>query len=189
MIHFSDFVFSSVSLSTDHRSGDVVCRGCGEVQAERVADQGAEWNTYDDNDGRSDPSRVGGALGDAASRIWGGTGTASSSAAGKRKRKVAGGAGNVNGADLVNKKTKAQSKLERVCMLLSDTVRSLHLDERVSQVGMTIADSANTEGAFRGKTEMPLVAAILYLSCKHCGFMKTISEVCVHLSVDKFEVS
>ena len=160
-----------------------MCRGCGEVQAERVADEGAEWNVYEDNEGRGDPSRVGGALGDAASRVFG-SGSASSAGA-KRKRRSGGG---VTGAELVNKKSRAHSKLEKVCMLLSDTVRSLHLDERVTQVGITIADSANTEGAFRGKTELVLVAAVLYLSCKHCGFMKTINEVCVHLGVDKFEV-
>ena len=166
-----------------------MCRGCGEVQAERLVDEGAEWNRYDDNDGKGDPSRVGGELGGTASRIWGGpSASAPGAAKGSGKKRKTGGAAAMTGADLVNKKSKGQSKLEKVCMVLSDTVRSLHLDERITQVGFTIADSANTEGAFRGKAEAVLVAAVLYLSCKHCGIIKSIAEVCAHLDVDKYEV-
>jgi transcription initiation factor TFIIIB Brf1 subunit/transcription initiation factor TFIIB len=99
-----------------------------------------------------------------------------------------GGAAAVTGADLANKKSKAQGKLEKVCMLLSDSCRSLHLDERVAQVGFTIADSASTEGALKGKAESVLVAAILYLACKHCGVLKSIAEVCSQLGTNKFEV-
>jgi len=157
-------------------------------------DEGAEWNRYDDNDGKGDPSRVGGELGGTASRIWGGQ-TASMPGAGRgggggssKKRKAMGGAAAVTGADLANKKSKAQGKLEKVCMLLSDSCRSLHLDERVAQVGFTIADSASTEGALKGKAESVLVAAILYLACKHCGVLKSIAEVCSQLGTNKFEV-
>lgn len=174
----------------DHRSGDVVCRGCGEVQAERLVDLGAEWNRYDDNDGKGDPSRVGGELGGVASRIWGGTSASAPGGRGSqgmgKKRKGQGSA--MTGAELANKKSRAQSKLEKVCMLLSDAVRSLHLDERVTQVGFTVADAANTEGAFRGKPENTLVGAILYLSCKHCGVLKSIAEVCAQLGLNKFDV-
>lgn len=94
----------------------------------------------------------------------------------------------MTGADIVNKKSKAQSKLEKVCMLLSDTVRAQHMDGRVSQVGFTIADAANTEGIFRGKPEGVLVAAVLYLACKHCGVLKSIAETCQDLDVNKYEV-
>eukprot|EP00952_Eustigmatos_sp_NYUAD-ZCMA_P002376 10553-Eustigmatos_ZCMA.PRE.1 len=89
-----------------HHSGDVVCRGCGEVQAERVPDESAEWNTYDESEGKSDPSRVGGNLDSAAARIWGAGGSK------KRKRQNGMGAGDA----AVNKKSKAQSRLERIGM-------------------------------------------------------------------------
>ncbi|KAM3578020.1 hypothetical protein VYU27_000122 [Nannochloropsis oceanica] len=186
----------SLDIITDHRSGDVICRGCGEVQAERLVDEGAEWNRYDDNDGKGDPSRVGGELGGTASRIWGGS-SASMPGAGRgggsgggssKKRKAQQGAAALTGADLANKKSRAQGKLEKVCMLLSDSCRSLHLDERVAQVGFTIADSASTEGVFKGKAESVLVAAVLYLACKHCGVLKSIAEVCSELGTNKFEV-
>lgn len=163
-----------------------MCRGCGEVQAERVADERAEWRTFEDS--KDDPSRVGGAIDSVAARIWGGQGTGSGGKGKKRKAGAAGVGGGPSGAELANKKSRAQQKLETVCMQLSDTVRALHLDERVTQVGFTIADAASTEGAFRGKEEALLVAAVLYLACKHCGVLKSIAEVCGHLGVNKYDV-
>ncbi len=172
----------------------MVCRGCGEVQAERVADERAEWRTFEDS--KDDPSRVGGAIDSVASRIWGvqasasgpGKGKVGAGAGKKRKAGAAGVGTGPSGGELVNKKSRAQQKLEAVCMQLSDTVRALHLDERVTQVGFTIADSAATEGAFRGRDETLVVAAVLYLACKHCGILKSIAEVCLHMGVNKYEV-
>jgi transcription initiation factor TFIIIB Brf1 subunit/transcription initiation factor TFIIB len=41
---------SGTDIVSDTAAGDIVCRNCGEIQAERMMDASAEWNDYDDDD-------------------------------------------------------------------------------------------------------------------------------------------
>jgi transcription initiation factor TFIIIB Brf1 subunit/transcription initiation factor TFIIB len=56
------FVLASLTLSSfvDHAQGDVICRNCGLVAAERIVDLGSEWRNFENDDSGTDPSRVGG---------------------------------------------------------------------------------------------------------------------------------
>eukprot|EP00871_Galdieria_phlegrea_P002601 jgi/Galph1/3341/GphlegSOOS_G1992.1 len=44
----------------NHAQGDVICRNCGLVAAERIVDLGSEWRNFENDDSGQDPSRVGG---------------------------------------------------------------------------------------------------------------------------------
>ncbi|GJQ12674.1 hypothetical protein GpartN1_g4465.t1 [Galdieria partita] len=50
----------SDDLVEDHAQGDVICRNCGLVAAERIVDLGSEWRNFENDDSGTDPSRVGG---------------------------------------------------------------------------------------------------------------------------------
>jgi transcription initiation factor TFIIB len=167
-------------MIADYTTGDVVCRGCGEVQAQRIADQRAEWRSFDDD---ITGDRVGGDLQGFAEKHFGGASGA------KRKHK---GKHEVTGGSLVNKRSKRMDRIRNIAIQVMREVAKLGLKEEVKNVAIKMLDQAfeADEGtAFNGVNETLFTAAVLYLSCKECSVVKTIAEFARLYGFDKYEVS
>lgn len=167
-------------LHADYVTGDVVCRGCGEVQAQRIADQRAEWRTFDDD---TSGDRVGGALDGIQARIFGTTAT------GPRRNKRGGGE---TAAHMVNKKARvSEKKLEGTAIVVLAEVRKQNLKEEVKSVALQLLDEAwkvEDGKLFRGVDEKDMAAAVLYLSCKQCDVVTSIKEMAMKLERNKTKV-
>lgn len=162
------------------RSGDLICRSCGEVLAERLVDDSPEWNFYEDSKG--DPSRVGGALDDRHERIFGNGG-------GGKKKRSRGSAG-LNDVDpTATKRTVTQKRIASVCVRIDSEVRRNDWPSAVRETGMTIADAAEEKGLFRGCDEDVMLGALLFLACKNCGVPMTLKDIVAHTGADKTDVS
>ncbi len=60
----------SLELGVDARSGDFVCRKCGEIQGSRLIVESSEVRNFDDNEGPQDSGERHGGLPD--TNAWGG---------------------------------------------------------------------------------------------------------------------
>lgn len=163
----SDFV-------EDHASGDLVCRNCGVVVEAHVIDERSEWRTFADKDGGAgaDPNRVGGPVNHLLSD--GGMST------------MIGGAKGVDHA-LVRNLQRMQARTEvttdraligafkeigKICaaMKLLDTVKK-QAEEYYKQA----YDNAKS---IKGKSQAAVLAAIVFLACRHTGNARTFKEIC-----------
>ncbi|KAI7835903.1 hypothetical protein COHA_010206 [Chlorella ohadii] len=163
----SDFV-------EDHASGDLICRNCGVVVEAHVIDERSEWRTFGDKDGGSgvDPNRVGGPVNHLLSD--GGMST------------MIGGAKGVDHG-LVRNLQRMQARTEvttdraliaafkeigKICtaMRLLDTVKK-QAEEYYKQA----YDNAKS---IKNKSQAAVLAAIVFLACRHTGNARTFKEIC-----------
>ncbi|EFN54856.1 hypothetical protein CHLNCDRAFT_24273 [Chlorella variabilis] len=164
----SDFV-------EDHASGDLVCRNCGVVVEAHVIDERSEWRTFADkvHSGGSDPNRVGGPVnhllsdGGMSTMIGGGKGVDHALV------REAGGcwpAG--DGVTTDRAVIAAFREIGKICaaMKLLDTVK-----KQAEEFYKQAYDNAKS---IKGKSQAAVLAAIVFLACRHTGNPRTFKEIC-----------
>jgi transcription initiation factor TFIIIB Brf1 subunit/transcription initiation factor TFIIB len=160
--------------------GYTVCRRCATVQEAEVIDENPEWNVYADSEGKGDPSRVGGSLDDAsADAVW-----AKYAGAGKGKKRSLEGQHDL-GAE---KKSRGESKMERILMGLADVVSRAGMDERLKAAGQTIAGHAKAAGVLERAQPNTCVAALLFLAGKASDVVVTLKEAATWAGADPIKV-
>ncbi|KAJ3219258.1 transcription initiation factor IIB [Dinochytrium kinnereticum] len=171
------------NIVENFKDGDLVCGDCGLVLGDRIIDTRSEWRTFSNDEGGDDPSRVG-AAGDAllggmnyleATTISykdGGSGAA------KELSRVHGKVTNVKGEkSLLSNFRSIQTMCERMGLgkVVVDSAKQLFKRVEDSKI-------------LRGKTHDAIMAACIYIACRHHAVTRTFKEICNVTNVSKKEI-
>lgn len=153
----------------DHRTGDVVCRGCGFV-LDRLIDNGPEWRTFDDD--HEEKSRVGAAEDSSLSSEY------------NLATRIAAPTGGTNdcGQFIVRrfKRRSIDNALIDAQRHINETASKLNLSDVVVQQAYRIYCRAYTHRKLKGNIILSDVkrAACIYLACKQERCSRTFEEIC-----------
>ncbi|KAG5178789.1 hypothetical protein JKP88DRAFT_328511 [Tribonema minus] len=174
----------SRDIVIDFGAGDIICRGCGLVVADRMIEDTAEWRTYADDDrNKGDPSRCSGAL-----EV--GFGSTTYLKGGNKSN-----ASSLNAACITADKlagagiTKAMlAALEN----LDDIGQRLGVSREIRQAAAHLLKQLDKGGRFRRKSGAggsAMCAAVLYIALKRHRAGRTFGEMAPAANVDKREVA
>ncbi|KAH7827605.1 Transcription initiation factor IIB [Monocercomonoides exilis] len=175
-------------VKEDHRSGDVVCKQCGLVLAEKIIDQYSEWRTFanDDNPGES-MDRVGGPIDD---RLMGG---GMSTVIGNRDYH-----GKTVSKDMTNMMYRvhasgAMSAFDRSLTAAFQAVSRMgdrmELDQPVQELACEFYRELAKKRTLRGKNMESIIASCLYIACRQLNENRTFKEVYTQLNIPRKNIT
>ncbi|KAI8847281.1 cyclin-like protein [Chytridium lagenaria] len=171
------------NIIENFKDGDLVCGTCGLVLGDRIIDTRSEWRTFSNDEGGDDPSRVG-AAGDA---LLGGQNYLEATTISYKD----GGSGAAKELSRVHGKV-TNVKGEKSLLSHFRTIQTMC--ERMG-LGKVVVDSAKQlfkrvedEKLLRGKTHDAIMAACIYVACRHHSVTRTFKEICNVTNVSKKEI-
>ncbi|PRQ21659.1 putative transcription factor TFIIB [Rosa chinensis] len=144
----------------DHSTGDAVCKNCGLVLESHYIDETNEWRTFADDNTRDDPNRVGAAANPLLS--GGGLSTVMAKPNGEVLR--------APNRDPDRGLIMAFKTIETMCdrLGLVSTIKN-----RANEMYKTLEDHRCS----KGRNQDALLAACLYIACKHEEKPRTLKEI------------
>ncbi|VVT58252.1 uncharacterized protein SAPINGB_P006113 [Magnusiomyces paraingens] len=162
--------------------GDVVCGNCGLVLGDRVVDTRSEWRTFSNDDqGNDDPSRVG----DAGNPLLDDN---------QLDTLIASGApGSTLGRDLSRTQNRSahdrkDTALQDAFSRISQMCEAYSLPKMVQDAAKQAFKLSYEDKKLKGKSTESLMAAAIFLACRHSGVARTFREMCALTSVPKKEI-
>ncbi|RHY14132.1 hypothetical protein DYB37_004056 [Aphanomyces astaci] len=168
----------SDDIVEDYAAGDLICRGCGIVLAERLIDETAEWNNYaeDDRD-RGNQSRIGEAV---DSRM--GETTLQTFLVKSASHSETAAPKYLNAAPTTTSMRRHEG-VEQIKTL----AHALNVGAPVVDCAITIYARVDEENLFAHKKfneRNGVFAAILFMACRECSHSRTLKELSVASGVD-----
>lgn len=170
------------NLVEDFSAGDTICGSCGLVLGDRIVDTRSEWRTFtNDDQNNDDPSRVG----DGANPLLNGA---------QLQTAIAfSGVGSSKARDLSRAQNRAtHDKSTKVLMAAYKEIGAmgdaLKIPKNVSDVAKHLFKITQDEGAFRGKSELTVIAGCIFIACRQCKVPRTFREVFQITKVSKPEI-
>ncbi len=163
-------------------SGDMVCASCGLVLGSRIVDTRSEWRTFSNDDsGGGDPSRVG----EAANPLLNGPQLETSISF---KDGLTGRAKELSRTLNKTNVDKTTRQLQSAYREIGSMCEAIDLPRTVVDAAKLVFKLALDNRVVRGKTQESVVAACIYIACKHAGVPRTFREVCALTQVPKKEI-
>lgn len=170
------------NLVEDFSAGDTVCGTCGLVLGDRIVDTRSEWRTFtNDDQNNDDPSRVG----DGANPLLNGA---------QLQTTIAfSGVGSSKARDLSRAQNRAtHDKATKILMAAYKEIGAmcdgLKIPKNVADVAKHLFKITQDEGAFRGKSELTVIAGCIFIACRQCKAPRTFREVFQITKVSKPEI-
>ncbi|KAI4196741.1 MAG: hypothetical protein LQ346_003164 [Caloplaca aetnensis] len=170
------------NLVEDFSAGDTVCGTCGLVLGDRIVDTRSEWRTFtNDDQNNDDPSRVG----DGANPLLNGA---------QLQTTIAfSGVGSSKARDLSRAQNRAtHDKATKTLMAAYKEIGAmcdgLKIPKNVADVAKHLFKITQDEGAFRGKSELTVIAGCIFIACRQCKAPRTFREVFQITKVSKPEI-
>lgn len=168
--------------------GDVVCGNCGLVLGDRVVDTRSEWRTFSNDDqGNDDPSRVG----DAGNPLMDDNQLDTMIA----QTHVPGGAGGGSniGRDLSRTQNKTahakkNNELSEAFSRISQLCEAYSLPRVVQDSAKQAYKLSYEDKKLKNKSKESVMAAAIFLACRHSNVARTFKEVSVLTSVPINEI-
>lgn len=162
--------------------GDVVCGNCGLVLGDRVVDTRSEWRTFSNDDqGNDDPSRVG----DAGNPLLDDN---------QLDTLIAAGApGSTLGRDLSRTQNKSahakkNNELQDAFSRISQMCEAYSLPKMVQDAAKQAFKLSYEDKKLKNKSKESVMAAAIFLACRHSGVGRTFKEVSALTAVPKNEI-
>ncbi|KAK3812961.1 MAG: transcription factor [Benniella sp.] len=161
------------------RSGDLICGECGLVLEERIVDMRSEWRTFSDNVG-DDPSRVGAAIDPLLGSfqldtLISPTGDCDNTAMGLVKMH-----GIVTSSKDARKLVDAYRDISAMC-------DAIGLSKVITDTSKQLFKRILDENLFRGRLDLPVITACIYIACRQQNVPRTINEILALTHVSKKE--
>jgi transcription initiation factor TFIIB len=182
----------SKNIIIDGRSGERICGKCGLVMADNIINEGPEWRAFS-QDEKNSRSRVGMPLSFSV-----------------HDKGLSTMIGQVNrdafGRTIPTKamfqmlrlkkwhiRSNYQSSIDRnlshAMTELSRLSDKLHIPKQVKERAAVIYRKALEKGLVRGRSINAIIAASLYASCRLTSTPRTLSELSIHITIDKKDLS
>lgn len=162
--------------------GDMVCGNCGLVLGSRIVDTRSEWRTFaNDDQGNDDPSRVG----DAGNPLLDND---------QLDTMIALGAPGSNlGRDLNRLQNKSahdrkDNTLQTAFSKISQMCEAYSLPRVVQDAAKEAYKLVYDDKALRGKSQESIMAAAIFIACRHAGVARTFKEIWALTHVPKKEI-
>ncbi|RHY35031.1 hypothetical protein DYB32_000444 [Aphanomyces invadans] len=170
----------SDDIVEDYAAGDLVCRGCGVVLAERLIDETAEWTNYADDDrDRGDQSRIGEAVDARMGETSLQTFLVKSASSGPSETAAP---KYLNSAQ----STTSLRRHEGVDQIKT-LAHALNVGQAVVECAITIYAQVDEQNLFPHKKfneRNGVFAAILFMACRDCSHSRTLKELAVASGID-----
>ncbi|KAK9453116.1 cyclin-like protein [Dipodascopsis uninucleata] len=170
------------NLVENFSDGDMVCGSCGLVLGDRIIDTRSEWRTFaNDDQGNSDPSRVG----EAVNPLLNGS---------QLDTMISYGAPGNNAARELN---RAQSKavhdkkdtaLQSAYAKISQMCERYSLPKMVQDAAKEIYKIVEDNRKLKGKSQESIEAAAIFIACRQSGVARSFKEICLLTKVPKKEI-
>lgn len=162
--------------------GDMVCGNCGLVLGSRIVDTRSEWRTFaNDDQGNDDPSRVG----DAGNPLLDND---------QLDTMIAMGApGSTLGRDLNRLQNKSahdrkDNTLQLAFSKISQMCEAYSLPRVVQDAAKEAYKLVYDDRSLRGKSQESIMAAAIFIACRHAGVARTFKEIWALTNVPKREI-
>lgn len=166
--------------------GDMVCGNCGLVLGDRIVDTRSEWRTFSNDDqGNDDPSRVG----DAGNPLLDGNQLDTIIAAGP----PGGGPGSGAGRELTRAQSRSthdrkDSALQSAFARITQMCEAFLLPKVVQDAAKEAYKLVHDDRKLKGKSQESIMAAAIFIACRHAGVARTFKEIWALTSVPKKEI-
>lgn len=161
----------------DHTSGDMICRDCGLVIADKMIDESAEWREISNGIWSKDASRVGAP---AMNGIELGTVVA------KTEGKASGVLRTHNQVTAGPRGKHYSVVFEKIEAVGSAMMLPEHILSRAQKIYKRL-DASQSQGS-RARNLDGLVAALIFATCRQEGMPRTLKEICLVSKLTKKEV-
>jgi len=163
-------------------SGDMVCGSCGLVLGDRIIDTRSEWRTFSNDDSAGgDPSRVG----DVANPLLNGaqleTEISFRDGFSGRARDLSRTLNKQNTDKSARQLLAAYREISAMC----DTI---DLPRTVSDSAKLVFKRCMDNKSVKGKSQESVIAACIFIACRHSGVPRTFREICALTNVPKKEI-
>ncbi|ANB15375.1 Sua7p [Sugiyamaella lignohabitans] len=161
--------------------GDMVCGNCGLVLGDRIVDTRSEWRTFSNDDqGNDDPSRVG----DAGNPLLDNN---------QLDTLISLGApGSTLGRDLSRTQNRNVDKKDSVLQVafsrISQMCEAFLLPKIVQDAAKEAYKIVYEDRKLKGKSQESIMAAAIFIACRHSGVARTFKEIWALTSVPKREI-
>ncbi|KAJ3107243.1 transcription initiation factor IIB [Phlyctochytrium planicorne] len=165
------------------KDGDLICGDCGIVLGDRIIDTRSEWRTFSNDEGGDDPSRVG-AAGDV---LLGGMNYLEATTISYKD----GGSGIAKELSRVHGKVtnvKGEKSLQGNYRTIQTMCERMGLTKLVVDTAKQLFKKVEDDKLLRGKTHDAIMAACIYLACRHHQVTRTFKEICNVTNVSKKEI-
>lgn len=162
--------------------GDMVCGNCGLVLGDRIVDTRSEWRTFSNDDqGNDDPSRVG----DAGNPLLDHNQLDTIISAGAP--------GSTLGRDLSRLQSKSShdrkdNALQSAFSRISQMCEAFLLPKMVQDAAKEAYKIVHDDRKLKGKSKESIMAAAIFIACRHSGVPRTFKEIWSLTSVPKNEI-
>lgn len=161
--------------------GDMVCGNCGLVLGDRIVDTRSEWRTFSNDDqGNDDPSRVG----DAGNPLLDSNQLDTMISYGQP--------GSNLGRDLNRLQSKSNDKKDTVLQSafskISQMCEAFLLPKMVQDAAKEAYKIVYDDRKLKGKSQESIMAAAIFIACRHSGVARTFKEIWALTSVPKKEI-
>lgn len=158
--------------------GDMVCGNCGLVLGDRIVDTRSEWRTFSNDDqGNDDPSRVG----DAGNPLLDSNQLDTMISYGQP--------GSNLGRDLNRLQSKSNDKKDTVLQSafskISQMCEAFLLPKMVQDAAKEAYKIVYDDRKLKGKSQESIMAAAIFIACRHSGVARTFKEIWALTSVPR----
>ncbi|MEM2882501.1 MAG: transcription initiation factor IIB [Candidatus Bathyarchaeia archaeon] len=181
----------STHIIVDYESAEVVCRSCGFVMDEKIADTRPEWRAFDEEQ-REKRARVG------APMTYALHDKGLSTMIDWQDNKVLGKRDNPSKQMELYKLRKWQRRIRvsdsierNLAAALAEMTKmaeALNLPKNIVETSSILYRRAIKKRLIRGRSIHTMSAAAIYLSCRQCGIPRTLDEIAAASNVSKKEI-
>jgi transcription initiation factor TFIIB len=179
-------------LIQDSERGELVCQNCGYVISSNIVDNGPEWRAFDQQQ-RDKLTRVGAPL------TWAIHDRGMSTTIGYQTRGLSGAKLNPEAQARLyrlrkwQQRSKVSNSMDRnLSNALNEMIKisqRLNLPKNVVETGSMIYRQAVQKHLTRGRNIQSVAVASIYMACRQCGVVRTLSDISESLDITKKEAA
>ncbi|KAK7681591.1 hypothetical protein QCA50_015324 [Cerrena zonata] len=166
------------NIIEEYSSGDLVCGSCGLVLGDRIVDDRSEWRTFADNDG-DDPSRVGTVVDPLM------LGMEQLDTDISFKDNHSGVARELRRAVARSSGTRTQRTLVQAFNDITAFCDQFSMPKTIADFAKQLFKRAAEEKLLRARSQQGIIAACVFIACRHAGVDRTFKEIADLARIDK----